>query len=442
MGLLDPSLELLATRGGDTVRIFDIKLEPNDSCVLSYSPSPNCFVNSVKWNHTNLVVACAGEDKKISLWRNNGQRMWTVLVSGTDCGETLRARAAELKDPNEKVLSVLDYSRTSRPLLVTAGDDGSIHLWDTTGSRRPSSFVSHEAPFTSLAFRDDGWTLAAGTNNGSVVFYDIRGKLKPFTVFRAYSSSEAVSSLCWQRSKPAIVNERTCTAETALLGDAVEDSVLMPDPLPSVTSTNLSASTAISGSLITSRSGGTLMRLHAPRSKYNLKDDMDVFSPVVDVQPIKPSLDKLWDNHDGAKKEHLLTDKKPSSLLFASSRRFGVADDGARDHPIFDWKPSSMSRRSFTSLGSMSSTSSKSEEASMTTPGSWGGEKISDKFAHLRLLPSRFGMEASGGLTTSFFYSGQSQSSMLSQMSVSSLTSSDISYENLHAKDVTSNHET
>lgn len=28
---------------------------------------------------------------------------------------------------------MLDYSRISRHLLVTAGDDGSVHLWDSTG---------------------------------------------------------------------------------------------------------------------------------------------------------------------------------------------------------------------------------------------------------------------------------------------------------------------
>lgn len=28
---------------------------------------------------------------------------------------------------------MLDYSRLSRHILVTAGDDGSIHLWETTG---------------------------------------------------------------------------------------------------------------------------------------------------------------------------------------------------------------------------------------------------------------------------------------------------------------------
>ncbi|XWS56628.1 hypothetical protein CRYUN_Cryun09bG0102500 [Craigia yunnanensis] len=573
MNLPDPSLELLAASGGDTVKIFDIKLEPNDPCVLSYSPSPSFLVNSVKWNHTNLVVASAGEDKKISLWRKNGQSMGTVPVTGTDSGDNIEesilatsfsnkgsryicsggsgqvvriwdlqrkrcikwlrghtstitgvmynckdehlasislsgdlilhnlasgARAAELKDPIEQVLRVLDYSRISRHVLVTAGDDGSIHLWDTTGrspkvswlkqhsaptagisfspsndkiiasvgldkklytydlgSRRPSAFISHEAPFSSLAFRDDGWTLAAGTSNGRVVFYDIRGKLQPFTVLRAFSSSEAVSSLCWQRSKPAIVNESTCTAETALLGVVVEDSVLMPDPLPSVTSSSLSLSTAISGSRITGHSGpaevssltsgsgsvsstlnlssseetphrshlwprGTLARLHAPRSTYNFKDDMEVFSP--------------------------LTDKKPSSLLFPSSRKFAFADDGASDHPIFDWKSSSMPRqddtRSFTTLGSMPTPSSKSEEASITPPEAWGGEKISDKFTHLRQLPLHFGLQASGGLTLGSIYSGEDKSSTLSQTSISSLTSSNLSYENLRTKDVSSNLET
>ncbi|GMI87179.1 NEURAL PRECURSOR CELL EXPRESSED, DEVELOPMENTALLY DOWN-REGULATED GENE 1 [Hibiscus trionum] len=597
MNLSDPSPELLASSGGDTVKIFDIKLEPNDPCVLSYSPSPSCIVNSIKWNHTNLVVASAGEDKKISLWRKNGQRIGTIPVDGTDSGDNIEesilaisfsnkgsryicsggsgqvvrvwdlqrkrcikwlrghtssitgvmynckdehlasislsgdlilhnlasgAKAAELKDPNAQELKVLDYSRISRHILVTAGDDGSVHLWDTTGrspkvswlkqhsaptagvsfspsndkmivsvgldkklytydsgSRRPSAFISYEAPFSSLAFRDDGWTLAAGTGNGRVVFYDIRGKLQPFTVLRAYSSSEAVSSLCWQRSKPTIVNESTCTAETALLGGAMEDSVLMPDPLPSVTSSSLSLSTAVSGSRTTGRSGpaevssltssgslpsslnlsssletpirshlwpgGTLTRLQPPRSTFNFKDDMEVFSPLVDVHPITPSLDKLWDGHDGAKKEHLPNDKKPSSLLFPSSRRFAFADDGASDHPILDWKSSSMSQqedtKSFTALGSTPAPSSKSEEASITPPEAWGGEKMSDKFSHLRQLPSRFGMPTSGGLTSSSIYSGQDQSSTLSQTSISSLTSN-LSYENLRTRDISSNLET
>lgn len=41
-----------------------------------------------------------------------------------------------------------------------------------------------------MAFRDDGLVLAAGTSNGRVVFYDVRGKPEPYIVLRAYSSSE------------------------------------------------------------------------------------------------------------------------------------------------------------------------------------------------------------------------------------------------------------
>lgn len=200
-----------------------------------------------------------------------------------------------------------------------------------------------------------------------------------------YSIHQAVTSLSWQRSKPVIINESNCTAETALLGDAVEDSILMPDPLPSMTSSSLSLSTSVSNSRNPGRSGpsvetslgtatgsgftsgmlhasnaeetphrshlwagGSLARLHAPRTSYNFKDEMEVFSPLVDVQPITPTLDKMWDDHDKSKKEHLIMDKKPSSFLFPSSgRRFPFAEDGVNDHPIHDWRPSSTSKQVF-----------------------------------------------------------------------------------------------
>ncbi|OVA17774.1 WD40 repeat [Macleaya cordata] len=550
MNFVDPSMALLAACGGDTIKLFDVSVDPDrDPCTLSYSPSPGSQVNSVKWNHTNLVVASAGDDKKISLWQKNGQSLGTIPPSGVDSGDNIDesistisfsnkssryicsggsgqvvriwdlqrkrcikwlrghtdtitgalynckdehlasislkgdlilhnlasgARAAELKDPNgQVVLRVLDYSRISRHLLVTAGDDGSVHLWDTTGrgpkaswlkqhsapttgisfspsndkiiasvgldkklytydsgTKRPPICMSYEAPFTSLAFRDDGWILAAGTNNGQVVFYDVRGKRQPITALRAYSNSEAVTSLCWQRLKPIIVNESNCTAETALLGGAGEDSVLMPDPLPSVTSSTISLVTAVPGARNPGRlglsvdassltainggsisnnlyistaeetphrnhlwTGGALSRLKPPHTTYNnFKDDMEVFSPLVDVQPITPSLDKLWDGHDEARKDHLSIDKKPTNLLFPSSiRRFPFAEDvGSSPHPIFDWKSSSTSRQddtrsSLSQLGATPPASSKSEESfSATPPEAWGGESLSDKFDNLR----------------------------------------------------------
>lgn len=53
MNSTDSIKTLLATTGGDTVKLFDLTLEPRDPCILSYTPSPGFQVNSVKWNHTS-----------------------------------------------------------------------------------------------------------------------------------------------------------------------------------------------------------------------------------------------------------------------------------------------------------------------------------------------------------------------------------------------------
>ncbi|XP_058207167.1 protein NEDD1-like isoform X2 [Rhododendron vialii] len=605
MNFADPSTALLAAAGRDTVKLFDVSVDSGDPCTLTYTPSPAFQVNSVKWNHTNLVVASAGDDKRISLWRKNGQSMGTIPMAGTDSGENIEesimvisfsskgsrylcsggsgqvvriwdlqrkrcikwlrghtdtitgavynckdehlasislngdlilhnlasgARATELKDPNDQVLRVLDYSRISRHLLATAGDDGSVHLWDTTGrspkvswlkqhsaptagvsfspsndkviatvgldkklytfdsgSRRPAFCIPYEAPFSSLAFRDDGWVLAAGTSSGRVVFYDVRGKPQPFTVLRAFGNSEAVTSLCWQRSKPVLVNENNCTAETALLGGAVEDSILMPDPLPSVTSSSLSSVLATAGSRNAGRSGpsvdstsmlaatsgflssslssstteetplrstlwtgGSLARLHAPRS-YNFKDDMEVFSPLVEVQPITPSLDKLWSERERSKKDHQPVNKKPSVLFPSSSRRFPLSEEGGSDiHPIFDWKSNSTSvqddTRSSTQMGSSPTPSTNSDDSSsITPPEAWGGERFSDKFTHHHqsvTLPSRFATLPSSSMMSGSMFSGTEDLTFsTSQISMSYLTSSSLTLGNLRNRDI-SNQET
>ncbi|KAF3973496.1 hypothetical protein CMV_003076, partial [Castanea mollissima] len=104
-------------------------------------------------------------------------------------------------------------------------------------------------------------------------------------------------------------------------------------------------------------------------------------------------------------------------------------------------------RSSFTILGSTPSPSSKSEDSSITPPEAWGGERLSDKYTHLRQpvpLPSRFGTLASGGQSSggSMFGGLQDLSSSTSQTSINSLTNSNFGYANFRAKDVSSNQET
>lgn len=72
--------------------------------------------------------------------------------------------------------------------------DKKLYTYDS-GSKRFSSCISYEAPFSSLAFGDNGHILAAGTGNGRVVFYDVRKIPQPVTVLHAYSSSEVSTFL-------------------------------------------------------------------------------------------------------------------------------------------------------------------------------------------------------------------------------------------------------
>lgn len=180
-----------------------------------------------------------------------------------------------------------------------------------------------------------------------------------------FSFHQAVTSLCWQRSKPVVVSENY-TSEIALLGGTIEDSILMHDLLPSTSSSfsgmmaafSRGSSTATtSGSVSTATHvsaaeetplrcqlwpGGSLSRLQAPRNTFNLKDDMDVFSPLVDVQPITPSLGNWWDDHDEVKTDSVAGEKK-STLFHSSARRFPQSEGNSDIHPISDWRSDSSS---------------------------------------------------------------------------------------------------
>lgn len=79
-------------------------------------------------------------------------------------------------------------------IIASAGLDKKLYIFDS-GTRRPTFFAPYETPFSSLAYSDDGNILAAGTNSGNVVFYDVRGKPQPFTLLRAYNNSEVSSPI-------------------------------------------------------------------------------------------------------------------------------------------------------------------------------------------------------------------------------------------------------
>ncbi|KAG0465959.1 hypothetical protein HPP92_020123 [Vanilla planifolia] len=226
----------------------------------------------IKWlsGHTDTItgVMYNCKDEHLASISLKGDLILHNLASG--------ARAADFKDP---------FGEIQRPEKIAMKQ---LEIEELMHYEKPTACVPYEAPFSSLTYSDDGNILTAGTNGGLVVFYDVRGKPQPFTILHAFSSSEAVTSLCWQRSKPYVVNESNCTSEIALLGGASEDSILMPDPRPSVSTSSFSTvmlSTSRSSQMVSTSGstaslpstaeetpirsslwrGGSLAKLQAPR---------------------------------------------------------------------------------------------------------------------------------------------------------------------------------
>ncbi|KAJ6717961.1 PROTEIN NEDD1 [Salix purpurea] len=190
-------------------------------------------------------------------------------------------------------------SRNLYQLLALVTRDLDIYALEEAVKYPKVSWLNqHSAPTVGIVFSpSNDKIIATGTSSGRVVFYDVRGKPQAFHCY----------SCLWK----------------------------FRDPLPSVTSSSVALSTSVSGYGNTGRSGlsiestsltattsgltstmssmtlaeetlprshlwpGTLMKLN-PNSSYNFKDEMEVFSPLVEFQPIIPLLDKFWDDHEGA----------------------------------------------------------------------------------------------------------------------------------------------
>lgn len=84
--------------------------------------------------------------------------------------------------------------------------------------------------------------------------------------------------------------------------------------------------------------------LHAPHTNYKFKDDMDVFSPLADVQPITPSLGNWWDDKDEAHKESAPNGN--NSMLFSTcTRRFPFTEGNTLAHAVSDWRMTATSNQ-------------------------------------------------------------------------------------------------
>src|SRR5439155_11904998 len=82
-------------------------------------------------------------------------------------------------------------------LLFVGRVDGTLRLLDATNGRLVRDFVGHQEPIYSLALSKDGKTLATGSNDSTVLLWDVAELTKPLTVAKVTPTAKELEAL-WQ----------------------------------------------------------------------------------------------------------------------------------------------------------------------------------------------------------------------------------------------------
>ena len=198
--------------------------------------------------HTSAISACSYGDKDLLLASGSSSGDILVHVTGSTSSADETQRIKNCSGGSSSGIRAVRFSPFRRSHLAAAGEEGVVELYDTARSDAPSlaTFTQHtgtitglafspvnelllcsagldcralfydvqakklvksvtcEAPICSLDFMNDGFTLAAGTQTGKVLIYDLRALGPggtPAKAFLAHARSH-VSCVTFQHAPP------------------------------------------------------------------------------------------------------------------------------------------------------------------------------------------------------------------------------------------------
>jgi WD40 repeat protein len=109
--------------------------------------------------------------------------------------------------------TALTFSPVSHLLLISVGLDRSILFYDTQ-QRLKVNAIHTPHQLTSLAFNQDGFTIAVGTSNSLVLVYDLRKQSEePLATLLSKSPGQPVSFLQFKHPQQVQHNENIKTME-------------------------------------------------------------------------------------------------------------------------------------------------------------------------------------------------------------------------------------
>mmetsp|Transcript_103656 Transcript_103656/g.297792 ORF Transcript_103656/g.297792 Transcript_103656/m.297792 type:complete len:615 (-) Transcript_103656:299-2143(-) len=125
-----------------------------------------------------LTVAVGGYHQTVYIWRAGPARGEPVGSIGQLCATDLKAACVATLTGHKDWIWCLRFvphasrHHTPQTLLVSAGDDRQIRLWDTAEGLCVARFIGHTATVRSLDLSRDGQQLCSGSYDGTVRIWD------------------------------------------------------------------------------------------------------------------------------------------------------------------------------------------------------------------------------------------------------------------------------
>ena len=146
--------KFLCTAGSDgSVSVWDLK---KSVVVRDFKDHTDC-VNCLVFNEGDRYLATASSSGDIIIYNFESYQL-----------------SARMRPNHTQGILSLNYSMHKPHLLASAGEDGSVHVWDTTRSKILCSFHEHNAPCISAQWTslNEVLLISAGLDK-KIFLYDI-----------------------------------------------------------------------------------------------------------------------------------------------------------------------------------------------------------------------------------------------------------------------------